>query len=101
MNILTTLQVKVPSEGAVDSLAPGLAMGVAAESIESIRVNTVRPGVIYTEIHADGGEPGWVDRIGPGRLFQFTMQRGGTAEGVAEAIYWLASEKSWYCRYIH
>ena len=77
------------SKGAMDSLTRGLAVEVAGEGI---RVNAVRPGVIYTDIHADGGEPGRVDRIGP----SVPMQRGGTAEEVAEAIYWLASEKSSY-----
>ncbi len=77
------------SKGAVDSLTRGLAVEVAAEGI---RVNAVRPGVIYTDIHADGGEPGRVDRVGR----MAPMQRGGTAEEVAEAIYWLASEKSSY-----
>ena len=77
------------SKGAMDSVTRGLAVEVAAEGI---RVNAVRPGVIYTDIHADGGEPGRVDRIGP----SVPMQRGGTAEEVAEAIYWLASEKSSY-----
>ena len=38
-----------------------------------IRVNGVRPGLIYTEMHASGGEPGRVDRV-KGSL---PMQRGG------------------------
>lgn len=40
------------SKGAVDSLTTGLALEVAAQGI---RVNGVRPGLIYTEIHASGG----------------------------------------------
>lgn len=28
-----------------------------------IRMNAVRPGVVYTEIHASGGEPNRVDRV--------------------------------------
>lgn len=48
------------SKAAIDTLTLGLAKEVAAEGI---RVNAVRPGVIYTDIHASGGEPGRVDRI--------------------------------------
>lgn len=77
------------TKGAMDTFTRGLALEVAAEGI---RVNAVRPGIIDTEIHADGGEPGRVQRLGP----TVPMQRGGTAEEVAEAIYWLASEKSSY-----
>jgi NAD(P)-dependent dehydrogenase (short-subunit alcohol dehydrogenase family) len=55
-------------------------------------VNGVRPGIIYTEIHADGGEPGRVDRIGP----TLPMQRGGEAVEVARAILWLLSGESSY-----
>ena len=47
------------SKAALDALTIGLAREVADEGI---RVNGVRPGIIYTEIHADGGEPGRVDR---------------------------------------
>ena len=47
------------SKGAVDTMTVGLAKEVAAEGI---RVNGVRPGLITTEIHAMGGEPG---RVGP------------------------------------
>ena len=77
------------SKGAMDTFTRGLAIEVAGEGI---RVNAVRPGVIDTTIHADGGEPGRVARIGP----TVPMQRGGTPEEVAEAIYWLASPKSSY-----
>ncbi|VUD68089.1 3-oxoacyl-[acyl-carrier-protein] reductase FabG [Thalassocella blandensis] len=75
------------SKGAVDSMTRGLALEVAAEGI---RVNAVRPGLIYTDMHASGGEPGRVDRL----KTKIPMQRGGTAHEVAEAIYWLASEQS-------
>ena len=75
------------SKGAVDSLTIGLAKEVANEGI---RVNAVRPGMIYTDIHADGGEPGRVDRLAE----KIPMRRGGKPEEVAEAIYWLASDKA-------
>lgn len=77
------------SKGAVDSLTTGLALEVAAQGI---RVNCVRPGLIYTDIHADGGEPGRVDRV----KSLLPMQRGGQPEEVAQAIVWLLSEKASY-----
>ena len=77
------------SKGAVDTLTTGLALEVAAQGI---RVNSVRPGCIYTEMHASGGEPGRVDRV-KGNL---PMQRGGTPEEVAEAIVWLLSDAASY-----
>ena len=72
------------SKGAMDTLTIGLATEVADEGI---RVNAVRAGYIYTEMHASGGEPGRVDRV---KEF-VPMKRGGTAEEVAHAILWLLS----------
>jgi NAD(P)-dependent dehydrogenase (short-subunit alcohol dehydrogenase family) len=77
------------AKGAVDSMTIGLAKEVATEGI---RVNAVRPGLIYTDIHTSAGEPGRVDRAKAG----VPMQRGGTAEEVAETILWLASDQSSY-----
>ena len=77
------------SKGAVDSLTVGLAKEVAEEGI---RVNAVRPGFIYTEMHASGGEPNRVERV---KAFA-PMKRGGTAEEVASAILWLLSEEASY-----
>ena len=77
------------SKGAVDSLTIGLAHEVAQEGI---RVNAVRPGVIYTDIHASGGEPARVDRI---KAF-VPMRRGGQPEEVARAILWLLSDDASY-----
>lgn len=77
------------SKGAVDTLTTGLALEVAARGI---RVNAVRPGLIYTEMHASGGEPGRVDRV----KSALPMQRGGQPEEVAQAIVWLLSEKASY-----
>ena len=77
------------SKGAIDTFTIGLAREVADEGI---RVNAVRPGVIYTEIHADGGEPKRVDRL----KATVPMQRGGQAEEVANAILWLLSDEASY-----
>jgi NAD(P)-dependent dehydrogenase (short-subunit alcohol dehydrogenase family) len=75
------------SKGAIDAFTLGLSKEVAAEAI---RVNAVRPGFIYTDIHASGGEPGRVDRIKD----SIPMKRGGQPEEVAHAILWLLSEES-------
>ncbi|MEM8563729.1 MAG: SDR family oxidoreductase [Pseudomonadota bacterium] len=77
------------SKGAVDTLTIGLAKEVAAQGI---RVNAVRPGLIYTEMHASAGEPSRVDRLRE----SIPMKRGGHAEEVAAAIAWLVSEQSGY-----
>lgn len=77
------------SKGAVDTLTTGLALEVAAQGI---RVNAVRPGLIYTEMHADGGEPGRVDRVKD----NLPMKRGGQPEEVAQAIAWLLSDEASY-----
>lgn len=73
------------SKGAVESFTRGLAKEVAADGI---RVNCVRPGMIHTTLHAQGGEPDRVQRLAS----RIPMQRGGQAEEVAEAIVWLASD---------
>ena len=77
------------SKGAMDTMTIGLAKEVAAEGI---RVNAVRPGLIYTDIHASGGEAGRVDRLKSG----VPMQRGGTPQEVAHVILWLASDEASY-----
>jgi NAD(P)-dependent dehydrogenase (short-subunit alcohol dehydrogenase family) len=73
------------SKGAIDTFTIGLAQEVAQEGI---RVNAVRAGFIYTEMHADGGEPGRVDRV----KASVPMRRGGQPEEVAEAVLWLLSD---------
>jgi NAD(P)-dependent dehydrogenase (short-subunit alcohol dehydrogenase family) len=73
------------SKGAIETLTIGLAREVAGEGI---RVNGVRPGIIRTEIHAAGGEPGRPDRLVP----TIPMGRAGEPREVAEAIVWLASD---------
>jgi NAD(P)-dependent dehydrogenase (short-subunit alcohol dehydrogenase family) len=77
------------SKGAIDTLTIGLSIEVANEGI---RVNSVRPGFIYTDIHARGGEPDRVERI----KSQLPMQRGGKPAEVANAILWLLSEEASY-----
>ena len=77
------------SKGALDSMTAGLAREVAPLGI---RVNTVRPGFIYTELHAGGGEPGRVDRLSG----SIPLQRGGDPEEVARAIMWLLSDAAAY-----
>jgi NAD(P)-dependent dehydrogenase (short-subunit alcohol dehydrogenase family) len=77
------------SKGAIDTLTIGLAREVAEEGI---RVNAVRPGFIYTDIHASGGEPNRVERV----KTIVPMKRGGTADEVAHAILWLLSDDASY-----
>lgn len=77
------------SKGAIETLTLGLAKEVAEEKI---RVNAVRPGFIYTDIHALGGEPNRIDRV----KVQVPMQRGGQPEEVANAVLWLLSEEASY-----
>ncbi|MEJ4045451.1 SDR family oxidoreductase [Erwinia sp. SLM-02] len=77
------------SKGAMDTLTKGLSLEVAAQGV---RVNGVRPGFIYTEMHADGGEPGRVDRVASA----IPMQRGGQPEEIARIIAWLLSDDASY-----
>jgi NAD(P)-dependent dehydrogenase (short-subunit alcohol dehydrogenase family) len=77
------------SKGAIDTLTIGLAQEVAREGI---RVNAVRPGFIYTGMHAAGGEPDRVDRV---KEF-VPMKRGGSPDEVARAILWLLSDEASY-----
>ena len=78
------------SKGAIDTMTIGLAKEVAEDGI---RVCAVRPGIIETQIHALGGEPDRVNRV----KAMIPMKRGGTAEEVASAILWLASDEASYC----
>ena len=77
------------SKGAVDTMTIGLAREVASEGV---RVNAVRAGIIYTQIHASGGEPGRVDRLKD----TIPMKRGGDPAEVARAILWLLSDEASY-----
>jgi NAD(P)-dependent dehydrogenase (short-subunit alcohol dehydrogenase family) len=77
------------AKGAIDSFTIGFAKEVAAEGI---RVNAVRPGLIETEIHASGGIPDRVAQL----AHLVPMQRGGSADEVAQAIVWLLSPQASY-----
>lgn len=77
------------SKGAIDAFTIGLAKELAAEGV---RVNAIRPGLIYTDIHASGGEAGRVDRLKDA----VPMKRGGTPEEVANAVLWLLSDEASY-----
>jgi NAD(P)-dependent dehydrogenase (short-subunit alcohol dehydrogenase family) len=78
------------SKAAVDTLGTGLAKEVAGEGV---RVNVVRPGIIDTDIHASGGQPDRVERLGPSA----PVGRAGTADEVAAAVAWLLSDEASYC----
>jgi NAD(P)-dependent dehydrogenase (short-subunit alcohol dehydrogenase family) len=73
------------SKAAVNALTTGLALEVAAEGI---RVASVSPGLIDTEIQM----PDRFTRLAP----TTPMQRAGSAEEVAEAVVWLLSDKASY-----
>lgn len=77
------------SKGALDTMTVGLAHEVAQEGI---RVNGVRPGFIYTEMHASGGEPNRVERV---KAF-VPLRRGGEPDEVARAVLWLLSDEASY-----
>jgi NAD(P)-dependent dehydrogenase (short-subunit alcohol dehydrogenase family) len=77
------------AKAAIDTFTVGLAKEVATEGI---RVNAVRPGVVYTDIHASGGEPNRVERVKE----HVPLKRGGQADEIARAILWLLSDEASY-----
>jgi NAD(P)-dependent dehydrogenase (short-subunit alcohol dehydrogenase family) len=78
------------SKGAIDSFTIGLAKEVA---LEGIRVNSVTPGMIDTEIHdRSTGDQARVERIRP----TIPMQRIGKADEIANAILFLMSDAASY-----
>ncbi|MBK6852890.1 MAG: SDR family oxidoreductase [Burkholderiales bacterium] len=77
------------SKGAIDTFTYGLARELATEGV---RVNGVRPGIIDTEIHASGGQPGRARQLAA----TIPVQRPGTAQEVAEAAAWLLSDAASY-----
>jgi len=77
------------SKGAIDTFTVGLAREVATEGI---RVNTVRPGITDTEIHASIGDPGRAQAS----AHLIPLQRPGKAEEIAEAVLWISSDAASY-----
>jgi NAD(P)-dependent dehydrogenase (short-subunit alcohol dehydrogenase family) len=77
------------TKGAIDSFTLGLADELAPEGI---RVNAIRPGLIETGIHARGGDPDRLARLGNTP----PLGRPGTAEECAEAVLWLLSDRASY-----
>jgi NAD(P)-dependent dehydrogenase (short-subunit alcohol dehydrogenase family) len=77
------------SKGAIESLTVGLSRELA---LDAIRVNAISPGMIATDIHAAGGMPDRVARLGP----TLPMGRPGRPEEVAEGILFLLSDAASY-----
>ena len=77
------------AKAAIDTMTLGLSKEVGGEGI---RVNAIRPGVVKTEIHASGGDPGRAERIGA----TAPLGRAGEPEDIARAILWLASDEASY-----
>ncbi len=77
------------SKAAIDTFTKGLSDEVAPSGI---RVMSIRPGLIDTELHAKGGEPGRAQKL----AHMVPMRREGSAEEVAKAILWLASDGASY-----
>lgn len=77
------------SKGAIDVMTLGLSKEVGPDGI---RVNCVRPGIIYTDIHASGGDAHRVDKLAA----TVPLQRGGQPEEIAETILWLLGPQSSY-----
>ncbi|WP_300016619.1 SDR family oxidoreductase [uncultured Roseobacter sp.] len=77
------------SKAAIDCFTKGLSDEVAADNI---RVMAIRPGLIETELHAKGGEPGRADRL----AHMVPMKRKGSADEVAQAAVWLLTDEASY-----
>lgn len=77
------------SKAAIDTFTKGLSDEVAQDNI---RVMAIRPGLIETELHAKGGEPGRADKL----AHMVPMKRKGSAKEVAMAIMWLCSDEASY-----
>jgi glucose 1-dehydrogenase len=77
------------SKAAIDTFTKGLSDEVAGMGI---RVMGLAPGLIETDIHAKGGDPDRVARLGG----SVPMGRAGSAEEIANAVLWLMSDEASY-----
>jgi NAD(P)-dependent dehydrogenase (short-subunit alcohol dehydrogenase family) len=77
------------TKGAIDTFTKGLSDEVAPKGI---RVMALAPGLIETDIHEKGGEPGRAARLGGST----PMGRAGTADEIAHAVLWLMSDEASY-----
>ena len=77
------------TKGAINTMTVGLAAEVADEGI---RVNAISPGLTATELHAEAGEVGRIDRLSS----VIPLGRAGTPTEMAAAIRFLLSSESAY-----
>lgn len=77
------------AKAGVDTLTRGLGLEVADQGI---RVVGVAPGLTGTDLHANTGDPGRIERMAP----QIPLGRAGTPDEVAEAVAWLMSGAAAY-----
>lgn len=77
------------TKGAIDTFTKGLSDEVAPKGL---RVMALAPGLIETDIHEKGGEPGRAARLGA----LTPMGRAGTADEIAQAVLWLMSDEASY-----
>jgi NAD(P)-dependent dehydrogenase (short-subunit alcohol dehydrogenase family) len=77
------------SKAALDTLAVGLGKELGPEGV---RVNSIRPGLVDTEIHATTGDPDRARKLGAAT----PLGRAGHPDEVAAAIVWLLSDAASY-----
>ncbi|MEV1289210.1 SDR family oxidoreductase [Micromonospora sp. NPDC049679] len=77
------------TKAAADTLTTGLAKELGRRGI---RVNTVSPGTIWTDLHATSGVPDRPARIAP----HVPLGRAGEADEIAAAIVWLLGPEASY-----
>jgi len=82
------------SKAAIDTFTRGLALEVAEDGI---RVNAVRPGTTYTDIHAAGGQPDRPERV----RGSVPMKRIGEPDEIADAVIYLLSDRASYVTGAH
>ena len=77
------------AKAGVEALTVGLATELAGQGV---RVNTVAPGIVRTDIHAGAGDPGRPDRLSS----RIPLGRPGEPDEVAPAIVWLLGPEAGY-----